>query len=336
MGWVVGAMVVLGGGVLQGQTGQVVQVGTIDFFGGQGMDTAALLAKLPLKVGQPIKEEQFEALKGSVRAAVLAATGKPDTDLAVVCCDQPGKLQVYVGVEGSSYRAPKYAAPPVGAAALPEDGVGLYRAASKANAAAVESGRGGEDDSNGYALTDDAAAKAIQLRMREYALHHGAGIEEVLRESKDAEQRQAAAALLGYAERSQEQVKALARAATDTDSEVRNNAVRALGVLAVAQPLVGLDVEPFVQMLYSGQWSDRNKASLLLRRITESRDPVVLAKLRDEAMGPLLDGAQWQSAGHAFFFLILLGRIGGLDEGRIQTLMEAGDRAAIVAAAQRH
>jgi len=205
-----------------------------------------------------------------------------------------------------------------------------------ANEAAVENGHAQEDDSKGYALSSDAAMHAIELNMRLYAPKHAAEIEKVLRGSKDGEQRQAAATLLGYAERSQEQVKDLASAAGDVDADVRNNAVRALEVLAVARPLAGLDMKPFVAMLYSGSWTDRNKASFLLLRITQAPDPAVLKELRDQAMGPLLDGAAWQSKGHAAPFLMMLGRIGGLEDVKIQKLIDSGEREVILRAAQRH
>lgn len=324
------------GGVVHAQGDEAYQVGSVDFFGGQGMDTAALLQKLPVRIGQSVKEDQVEQMQSAITAAVLAATGKAATDVAVMCCDQPGKLQLYVGLQGSSYRAPTYAAMPTGDAVLPDEGAALYRKDSDALEHAVESGNSQEDDSTGYALAKDPALHAIELTMRAYALKHTEAIERVLRESHDAEQRQAAATLLGYCERSPEQVRDLAAAANDADSDVRNNAVRALGVLAVAQPLVGLDVKPFVAMLYSGKWTDRNKASLLLNRLTEPRDPALLRVLRDQAMGPLLDGAHWQSPGHAFFFLVILGRIGGIDEARLEQLIQSGARDEIIAAAEKH
>jgi hypothetical protein len=335
------AVAVVRAGMMFGDVGHAqgpaaFQVGSIDFFGGQGRDTAALLAKLPVKVGQALKEEQMEALQSAISVTVQAAMGKPSTDVAVMCCDEPGELQLYVGLQGSSYRAPRYAAAPTGVATLPDDGVGLYRKYMEAFAHAVQSGNSQEDDSKGYALTKDSAAHAIELTMREYALKHGEWIQRVLGEGKDAEQREAAAALLGYGERSEAQINELAQAADDPDSEVRNNAVRALEVLAAAAPLVGLHVEPFVTMLYSGQWTDRNKASLLLARMTEGRDGTMLRRLRDEAMGPLLDGAKWQSAGHAYAFLLILGRIGGIDEGRLGKMIESGERREIVAAVQKH
>jgi hypothetical protein len=276
-----------------------------------------------------------DALKSAISAAVLAATGKAATNVAVMCCDYPGNLQLYVGLQGGSYRASSYSAAPTGNARLPEDGLKLYQEQMDAIANAVQSGNSREDDSKGYALGNDPAAHAADLKMRIYALKNTAAIERVLRESRNVDERQAAAMLLGYSQRSPEQVKDLVAAANDADEDVRNNVVRALGVLAVAQPLAGLDVTPFVAILYSGQWTGRNKASFLLAHITEARDPFLLHRLRNEAMGPLLDGAHWRSAGHAQPFLQILGRVGGIDEVRLEKLIESGAKDEIIAAAER-
>ena len=319
----------------QAQTHEEFRVGTIDFFGGQGMDTAGLLVKLPLHIGQKLEFDEADQTKQSVSAAVLAFTGKPSTDVNIVCCDQPGKLGIYIGLQGKSYRASEHTPAPAGEAKLPDDGVALYKRDMDANVSAVQRGNAGEDDSKGYALTRDPANQKIQSEMRDYALKHTADIERVLHASEDAEQRQAAAMLLGYSERSAEQLKALILAADDTDDEVRNNAIRALKVLAAAKPLVDLNPAPFVAMLYSGSWTDRNKSSLLLDRLTLARDPVLLEKLRQQAMGPLLDGAMWQSAGHAEPFLAILGRIGKIDDTRLQRLIESGAKAEIIAAAMK-
>jgi hypothetical protein len=151
LGWVVGIVVILGGAKVYAHAEQVFEVGTIDFFVGQGMDTAALLAELPIKVGQPVNVEQMDELKSGVNAMVLAAT-----DVNVVCCDQPGRVQLYVGLQGRSYRAASYATAPTGGVVLPGDGLVLYQEDSKANEAAVEIGHAQEDDAQGYALSGDA------------------------------------------------------------------------------------------------------------------------------------------------------------------------------------
>ena len=60
-------------------------------------------------------------------------------------------------------------------------------------------------------------------------------IRSALDDCPQPQNRAAAATLLGYANRSRAQIDALVHAANDTDRVVRNNAVRALGVLASAQ-----------------------------------------------------------------------------------------------------
>jgi hypothetical protein len=340
LGCVAGVLCSLGllfaGGPLRAQVADdVFQVGTIDFFGGQGMDTAALLPKLPVRVGQTVKVDQMEQLSNSIKAAVLASSGKPSTGIEIVCCDQPGRVGLYVGVEGNSYRPGKYALAPTQKTQLPDDGFALYTQDLDALAEADKRGNSREDDSMGYALALDPTARKIELQMREYALKYGVEIERVVRSSESAEQRQAAAMLLSYGQRSPEQISVLVQAANDADNEVRNNAVRALEVLDSAEPLVGIDPSPFVAMLYSGSWSDRNKASLWFDRTTVGRDPVLLLQLRG-AMAPLEDGARWQSLGHAMPFLDILGRMGGIDEVRLQKLIDSGARDEIIAAAQKH
>ena len=70
--------------------------------------------------------------------------------------------------------------------------------------------------------------------------------------------------------------------------------------------------------------------------LTESRDPKLLQQLRTEAMEALVEMARWRFAGHAAFARRLLGRIAGIEEARLDTLVERDDQAeAIIAAARR-
>jgi hypothetical protein len=59
---------------------------------------------------------------------------------------------------------------------------------------------------------------------------------QVLASSSDARHRAIAAQTLGYGRQSNGQIDALVRASLDGDDEVRNDAVRALWVLAGAKP----------------------------------------------------------------------------------------------------
>ena len=174
--------------------------------------------------------------------------------------------------------------------------------------------------------------------MRAYARAREADFIRVLRHASDPRQRRVASTFLGYVPRSATQVKALAQAVTDPDDEVRNNAVRALSVLSAARntgPLL-IDPQPFIALLFSGKWTDRNKGSMFLARLTERRDPALLTALREQALQPLIEGASWSGdPGHTGAFLVILGRIAGLPDDKLQQLMDRGDSAAIIEAAKR-
>jgi hypothetical protein len=88
-----------------------------------------------------------------------------------------------------------------------------------------------------------------------------------------------------------------------------------------------------VSLLFSGKWLDRNKASLLLAHLSQGRDPALLQELHAKALQPLIEGAQWKNPGHSYAFLVILGRIGGIPETRLDSLIAAGDKTQIIQAA---
>jgi len=113
----------------------------------------------------------------------------------------------------------------------------------------------------------------------------------------------------------------------DVDETVRNNAIRALGVLAGSSPKVAerIPATGFVAMLNSDLWTDRNKAGFLLYELSRTRNPKLLGELRAQALDSLAEMARWKSSSHAFTFRILLGRIAGIEEDRLQQLVAAGE-----------
>jgi hypothetical protein len=197
---------------------------------------------------------------------------------------------------------------------------------------AVMQGHSSEDESEGYALTNDPKTRKTQLAMRDYALQNEPHILEILSSSSDARHRAVAAQMLGYGRQSDEQISALVQASLDSDDDVRNNAVRALWVLAGAKPDAAKRIppEPFIRLLRSGAWSDHNKASLLFTGLTRSRDPHLLAQLRAEALDSLLEIARWRNPGHAEAALVVLGRMAGIDEDMLNKLIETGQASVIL------
>lgn len=93
----------------------------------------------------------------------------------------------------------------------------------------------------------------------------------VVSTSSDATHRSDAADALAYARQSKWQIEALVQASFDADGDVRNSAIRALGVLLKAKPELGryVPAERFISLLSSARWEDRNKASFVLLTMTK-------------------------------------------------------------------
>ena len=309
-------------------------LGGIEFFGYKGFDLAAIRSALPFHEGDlfPPAKVHSDELKRQVGQAVEKAIGRPPTDVSFVCCDSKQNYGVYIGLPGKSYEPLTFDAAPTQKVRLPKAAVALSDAMDKAWTNAIMKGHASEDDSQGYALSDEPKTRKAQLALREYALHNEALIFEVLASSSNAEHRAITALMLGYGRQSGEQVDALVHASLDSDDSVRNAAVRALEVLAGAKPDLAKRIppEPFVRLLRSGSWLDHNKASLVLVALTNGRDPKLLSLLRADALDSLIEMARWRSVGHAEAALTILGRIAGIDEDLLDKLIEAGQAETII------
>lgn len=145
----------------------------------------------------------------------------------------------------------------------------------------------------------------------------------MLATSSEDRQRAAAAEVLGFGRVSRAQLTALAAAGRDRNDGVRNNATRALVVLAGADPQIArrIPAESFVEMVLSGTWTDLNKGGALLSDLTRGRDGRLLARLRrPEVLERLLEMARWRTT-HADPARRILGRSAGVEEGRLEHLI---------------
>ena len=302
------------------------RIGAIDFYGYAGLDLEKIRAALPVSEGDELANDAVMTQVGRIRETVKRVVGNPATDVAPVCCDAQGNWMFYVGLPGSSIRTLRFNPPPKGRARLPTSITAHYQKTMEASSRTVRKGVAAEDHSRGYALSVDPDLRAMQLATRAYALRNEAVVRKVLASAANAEERIAAAHILGYARQSAQQIQALVRASQDSDETVRNNAIRALGVLVQSDPKVAarIPAEHFIAMLSSGSWTDRNKAGFLLDELTKRRDPKLLAQLRVRSLDSLIEMARWRSRGHADFARILLGRIAGIEEIRLRALVEAG------------
>lgn len=316
---------------------ETFRIGTIDFFGTSGVDLQKLSAALPIQSGDSISAAQGPSVRHEVDAAITAAIGHAATDIAFVCCDGQGGLSIFIGLRGKNTSAIPLGPVPHGSTCLAENGIGLYEAMLTAQTQAVQSGRSGEDDSRGYSLSEDPNLHAKQIAMRRYAVDHRQALINTLQGCGSQRARQAAA-ILGYGQQSTAQINALLKAARDPDDVVRNNAVRALWVLAEASPETAAEMptDYFTDMLNSGLWTDRNKAGALLMALTTHRNAKLLERLATAALSSLIEMAKWHDSGHAFTYRFLLGRIAGLQEARIVELIRTGNVDEMIAAAKSH
>jgi hypothetical protein len=304
---------------------KAVRIGQIDFFGYAGLDLNRIRAALPLHEGDELTRAASERAIQQLKQAVSQVVGREPTDVQLTCCDERGTLMVYIGLPGKSSHNIQYKPAPTGSVRLPSSIVNLYRETMDTLEEAVRK-QPSEDDSQGYALSLYPPLRAKELATREFATKHDVLVRRVLEMSSDADQREIAAHVLGYAIRSKAQMAALVQASRDSDEGVRNNAVRALGVLARSSPRVAARIPAagFVAMLNSGAWRDRNKAVALLDFLSESRAPQLLRQLRSQALLSLIEMAHWRYPNHASSARMILGRIAGIEEDRLSQLVADG------------
>jgi hypothetical protein len=303
---------------------EYVPVGAIDFYGYDGFNNNQLRTAIPLRVGDEVFRASKEKVIGKLRTSIKQATGREPSDVAVLCCDDQGRLTIYIGLSIDSVRQGLYNPAPIGSARLPPTALQIYREADQAWLNAMQRGVSGENDSQGYALSVDPEARTKQLVLHDYVARHLSVVRRVLASARDVEQRQIAAEMLGYANRSREQINALIHASRDVDDGVRNNATRALAVLArsSAEASAMIPGECFIVLLNSGLWTDRNKSAALLAALTLQRDPRLLTCLREQALSSLIEMARWSFSGHANNARIVLGRIAGIDEKTLIAMVE--------------
>ena len=321
------------------QPQQPAPIGIIDFYGLRALSQADVSRTLPFHEGQSLPSAHNE------RKELLARTvenlkrlpGVADAQVTPVCCEQ-GRLMLYIGIQEIGSQAWHFADQPQGAVRLPAEVVNTGKKLDDALMQAVQQGRSEEDDSNGYALAKDPASRALQLQYVAFAAQYKDRLRDVLLHSSEAEQRAQAAEVLGYSADQQSVVSDLITALQDPDADVRNNAMRALGVMAGfaqdhPQTHLHIPADGFVEMLDSVSWTDRNKSAFVLLQLTQRRDPALLKALRVRALPSLIEMAQWNSDGHAGASFTILGRIEGLPEGEIEKAWDAGQRGSVIAEA---
>jgi hypothetical protein len=311
-------------------------VANIDLFGYANLDVNKLRSAVPIKAGESIKLSEWSRYRTRIAEAIRSLTGKPPTDVALLCCNEHGDSMLYIGVAGTSSVAAKHKPAPTSEVRLPAAALKVNREADEALTKAALAGSTQQDNSKGYSLSVDPEVRVKELQIREFALANEEVLRSVLSSSSEAEHRAIAAQFLGYLNTSARQIADLVDAANDADPGVRNNAVRALGVIAGSsqERAKMIPTKRFIALLKSDKWVDRNKGCWLMMSLTASRDPKLLKQLRTEVMDALIEMARWRFVGHASSARRLLGRIAGIEEAKLDTLVN-DEPETIIAAAKK-
>lgn len=322
-------------GVAAGTAAQEPRIGIIDFYGLHRTSRADARAALALKEGDTIPDA-LDAREQSERR-LLRLPGVVGAHLGLVCCDD-GRAIAYVGIQERGAPTIRFRDAPRGGERLPADVVEAGATFQKIFVDAIQRGQAGEDRTQGHALNDAPEVRAVQERFIEYARRDVAVLRQVLRNSSERAHRALAAQVVGYVEDKQGIVDDLVRAMRDPAEEVRNNAMRALLLFTWAtptprRPTPRVPEGPFIEFLHSPIWSDRNKSVGAVAELTRTRDPKLLARLRETALEPLVEMARWKSAGHAEPALIILARLTGRSDDDAKAALVNGTRDTIINAA---
>jgi hypothetical protein len=296
------------------QLAEIPPIGTIDFFGLTIPESEALEI-LPISVGDSVAD----AARVMDRTDFAAALGALRGTFNFVCCNEGKLTMVYIGLTSSEQAAVVYHAAPTGRVFLPTELVERYDKSMDYLVEVVKNPRGPEDRSQGHSLIDYPPLRALQESFIADARDRQSLLVEVLHESENAKHRAVAAHVLGYAPDKKVIVPELVTAVRDPVVLVRNNATRAIGVIAdyaTDNPDLGIEIDGtvFVEMLNSLQWTDRNKALMVLSSLSRRRDLELLTALRTQALPALIEMCGWKNLGHAGASCRILERILGFPE----------------------
>jgi hypothetical protein len=312
------------------QVAQQEPVAAVDLYGVRTVSEAAVRTAIGVTPGmtpQPATD--------SIRARVLAIPGVLEVDVSPVCCDDTGGVLLYVGIrEATTPPIPRRAAP-TGSARLPAYILEIGDALDPAWMAAVRRGAVEEDHTQGYALAQDATLRRMQEQLVGIASANLDTLIAVLRDSGDARHRALAATVIAYAPDREQVARQLVVAARDDDETVRNNALRALGILVEwanqhPEADVVVPADGFIDLLESVAWTDRNKATFLLLSLTANRPPAVLDALRKRVIPALIEMARWTYPGHALAPFLLLTRVLGVPDDEAFAAWQAGEREELI------
>jgi hypothetical protein len=298
---------------------QVPDVQDINFYGLRRVSAESVLRAAKLHSGEPLPRS-----KGDMEDAIEQVPGILRTRVEAICCEGKNAV-VFVGIEEREGPHVGFRQPPSGTAPPP---IGMMEAYQQFLAALRHSGQQPHAEGRDPALTD------AEEKFTAFAKGDLPVLREALRNGAEAEERAAAAIVIGYAPKKFEIMPDLQYALRDPDESVRSNAIRSMhaSVVSVGNPAQGLPVPlgTLVDLLQSLVLSDRLEAADLLVSLTDGGDQGPLTIMRARALPALVEMARWESLRYAIRPYILVGRIAGFSEKEIIQHWSDGEREQVI------
>jgi hypothetical protein len=296
---------------------QLYEVGSIEIYGNRKTSSDIIYASVSVKEGDSISPGDFKS--GDMAAKLRQISGVEYATVNPVCCDTNGNVMLYIGIGETGSVIAKHRNSLLQNLTLPAEMINAYRNLENLEEAAIKKGEDSEDDSHGYALVKYQPARNEQNKFTRFASQNLSILVNVLKNSEYAEHRAAATAIITYSNERKKVVDYLLYAVDDPDEGVRNNATRALIILAGYIRLhpglkINIPTGPFLKMMNSIVWTDRNKGAGVLMQLSQSRNPKLLNEIKQQALASVIEMAKWKDRAHAYFSFMILGRIAGIDE----------------------
>lgn len=302
----------------------------IDFYGLRTISEKNVRSLLMIKTNDEWKNI-LESIEEN-RRRLKTLPNVEDAAINLVCCDDlSGKSIVYVGIREKGAAVLSFRAAASGTIRLPENITQVGSEFQSAFIQAIAAKDFSEDVSQGHSLVGNKTVRLIQEKFITLAAENLVVLRRVLRESGDEQQRALAAQVIAYVKDKREVTDDLVFAVSDANESVRNNATRALILIAIyadinPQLKIKIPADRFIKMLDSLEWTDRNKSLGVLDALTKKRESALLLTLKKESFVSLTEMARWKNPGHARAAFFILGRIADLSEEEIENSWKLTNR----------
>jgi hypothetical protein len=311
--------------------GQPSQISIIEIYGNRKVEEKEIRSQLQINIGDSIETVVSERQEILNRLQQIPGVKKVNIDF--ICCDnKSGQMMIYVGVSEIDNTSFSYHPLPAAGVSLPQEIIITYNAFLESLISAIEKGNAEEDRTEGHSLMIDSASRVQQKKFLVYAKKYLPELKKVLHNAADPFQRAIAAFVIAYAPDKDMVAAELMQAIYDSNEETRNNATRGLAVLLQAgqqKPQLfkrKIPAGPFIDMINSVVWTDRNKGLAVLYPLTDIRDSLVFAALRKKALLSLFEMAAWVNPGHAFYAYFITGRIAGFSDDEIAAAFDSDEK----------